>query len=190
MKSTEEATLPTDYGNFKVRAFRTGDGREHLAVYKGDLSSDKVPVRIHSQCVTGDIFHSMKCDCRRQLEKSLKYVADGGLGVVVYLAQEGRGIGLFNKINAYRLQETGFDTVEANHQLGFPTDMRDYRDAADILKALGVESVALLTNNKAKIKGLEESGLKVVERIPLAVEPNPHNRRYLKTKREKMNHLL
>ncbi|MFH1404193.1 MAG: GTP cyclohydrolase II [Candidatus Altiarchaeota archaeon] len=190
MESSEEAGIPSEYGSFKARAFRDTDGREHLAVYKGDLGSENVPVRIHSQCITGDIFHSLKCDCSAQLVKALQYIEERGVGVLIYLAQEGRGIGLLNKINAYNLQENGRDTVEANNELGFPTDMRDYTVAADILKQLGVGSVALLTNNEEKIKGLAESGINVVERIPLTTEPTEYNLRYLKTKRDKMHHLL
>ncbi len=189
MNVSEEASLPSEYGTFNVRAFRDGEGREHLAVYK-NLGGEKVPVRIHSQCLTGDTLGSLKCDCREQLVGALRRIEGEGRGVVVYLEQEGRGIGLFNKINAYCLQDNGCDTVEANNRLGFPTDARDYRVAAEILDYFNVKSVALLTNNPDKIRGLEESGINVVERIPLTVEPGEFNRKYLETKREKMNHLL
>jgi GTP cyclohydrolase II len=190
IESSGEASLPSKHGTFKVRAFRDGEGREHLAVYKGDIKSERVPVRIHSQCVTGDTFRSLKCDCSEQLAESLGYIESEGVGVVIYLQQEGRGIGLFNKINAYCLQDEGCDTVEANNRLGFPTDMRDYRVAAEILRVLGVKSVALLTNNIKKIDSLRDSGINVVERIPLAMKPNEYNRRYLETKKTKMKHLI
>lgn len=190
MEATQEAQLPTSYGTFRARAFRDSQGREHIAVYKGDLSAEAVPVRIHSSCATGDIFGSLKCDCCQQLGKSLEHIEEAGLGAVIYLEQEGRGIGLFNKISAYSLQDGGADTVEANNKLGFPGDIRDYNVAAEILQELGVRSVALLTNNKDKIEGLKESGIKVVERIPLTTEPTEHNKRYLATKKDRMNHLL
>jgi 3,4-dihydroxy 2-butanone 4-phosphate synthase/GTP cyclohydrolase II len=190
MKSSKEANLPSEYGNFKVKAFRDAEGREHLAVYKGKLRGDNIPVRLHSQCLTGDTFGSLKCDCCQQLTKTLEYVESEGVGIVVYLQQEGRGIGLFNKINAYCLQENGCDTVEANNELGFPTDMRDYKVAAEILSDLGVKSIALITNNKDKINGLQEFGIKVVERIPLTTEPTEYNKKYLETKKNKMKHLL
>ncbi len=190
IESTKEATLPSAYGSFKVRAYRDGNGGEHLAVYKGDLGGEKVPVRIHSECLTGDTIRSMKCDCGEQLELALRHVEREGVGAVIYLRQEGRGIGLFNKINAYALQEGGKDTVEANNLLGFPDDMRDYKVAAEILKDLGVRSVMLLTNNKEKIACLMESGINVEGRIPLTTQPNEHNRRYLKTKKDKLDHML
>jgi 3,4-dihydroxy 2-butanone 4-phosphate synthase/GTP cyclohydrolase II len=190
IESTRDALLPSSYGSFKVRAYRDGSGGEHLAIYKGLLDGGSVPVRIHSECLTGDTIRSLKCDCGEQLELALRRIEKEGRGAVVYLRQEGRGIGLFNKIKAYALQEEGKDTVEANNILGFPDDMRDYKVAADILKDLGVKSVVLLTNNKNKIAGLRKSGIKVEGRIPLTTEPNEHNSRYLKTKRDKLDHML
>lgn len=188
--SSSEAALPTQHGTFRVRAFRDQDGREHLAVYKGDVTEGNVPVRIHSSCTTGDIFHSLRCDCGPQIEMSLEYIEAKGCGVVVYMAQEGRGIGLLNKINAYVLQERGFDTVEANERLGFESDGRDYAEAAEILKTLGVKSVMLMTNNPQKIKDLECHGIVVAGRIPVKVKPNENNRRYLQTKKSRMKHML
>jgi 3,4-dihydroxy 2-butanone 4-phosphate synthase / GTP cyclohydrolase II len=188
--SSAEAALPTRHGTFRVRAFRDQDGREHLALYKGDLGSENVPVRIHSSCTTGDCFHSLKCDCGPQLEKALRHIERNGCGVLVYLAQEGRGIGLLNKINAYVLQEKGFDTVEANEKLGFVSDSRDYAEAAEILRILGVKSVRLLTNNPQKISDLECHGIRVVGRIPVKVKPNENNKRYLETKKNRMEHML
>ncbi|MBD3389011.1 MAG: GTP cyclohydrolase II [Candidatus Altiarchaeales archaeon] len=190
MESSEEALLPTSHGNFNARSFRDADGREHLAVYKGDLKRENVPVRVHSKCTTGDTFHSLRCDCGEQLARALEHIEKEGFGVLVYLDQEGRGIGLLNKVNAYRLQENGSDTVEANEELGFPSDMRDYRVAADILKSLGVVSVLLMTNNPGKIKGLVEHGVTVSDRMPLKVEPNDFNRKYLDTKKLRMDQLL
>jgi len=190
MEASNETGLPTAFGDFRMRAFRDERAGEHLAIYK-DLSGDEpLPVRIHSECLTGDTLRSLKCDCGEQLVKSLIYIEERGRGAVIYLRQEGRGIGLFNKINAYALQEDGMDTVEANNELGFPTDLREYEVAANILIYLGIRSVSLLTNNKEKIKGLSESGIDVVERIPLTSEPNEHNQCYLATKRSKMDHML
>ncbi|MFH1055789.1 MAG: GTP cyclohydrolase II [Candidatus Altiarchaeota archaeon] len=188
--SSCEASLPTDYGTFRVRAFRDPEGREHLAVYKGDIKSERVPVRVHSQCTTGDTFHSLRCDCGKQLIKALKYIQSEGNGVVLYMEQEGRGIGLFNKINAYLLQENGSDTVEANEKLGFESDLRTYTVAAEMLKCLRVKSVLLMTNNMQKMKGLEEASIKVEGRIPLITKPNKYNRRYLHDKKVKMDQLL
>lgn len=190
MEASGEANLPTRHGTFKARAFRDADGREHLAVYKGDVNAEKVPVRVHSKCTTGDTLHSLRCDCGEQLVKALECIDSHGLGVLVYLEQEGRGIGLLNKINAYRLQDNGSDTVEANRELGFPSDMRDYKVASEILRVLGVRSVVLMTNNPGKIEDLRFHGTKVVGRIPLKTEPNEYNRKYLNTKKARMDQLL
>lgn len=188
--SSGEAALPTRHGTFRVRAFRDQDGREHLAVYKGRIAAERVPVRIHSSCTTGDCFHSLRCDCGPQLERALRRIERKRLGAVIYMAQEGRGIGLLNKINAYVLQEKGYDTVEANERLGFASDGRDYAEAAEILSILGVKSVLLMTNNPQKINDLECHGVKVAGRIPVKVKPNKNNERYLSTKKTRMEHML
>lgn len=187
----EAARLPTRFGEFIIAGFVSRlDGKEHTAIIKGEVRGQRrCPLRIHSECHTGDVFGSLKCDCREQLEASLRYIAGKPFGLLIYLKQEGRGIGLMNKIRAYRLQDMGLDTVEANEHLGFPDDMRDYEVAAWIVRALGVESVSLLTNNPKKIDGLTRYGIRVAGRIPLQVRPNPHNRRYLDTKIRKMGHL-
>ncbi len=185
------ATLPTKYGTFKVYAFLTPDGREHLLLVKGRVRGKRhVPVRLHSQCVTGDTLGSLKCDCGPQLQAALKYLSRQRCGVLFYLQQEGRGIGLANKILAYHLQDLGLDTVDANRALGLPIDARDYTATAYLLHRLEVKSVALLTNNPSKVKSLEEEGVAVSQRIPLEVRPNPYNRRYLKAKKRKLGHLL
>jgi 3,4-dihydroxy 2-butanone 4-phosphate synthase/GTP cyclohydrolase II len=187
-----ETTLPLPLGSFRVIAYRSViDPDEHVALVIGDISTpEPVLVRVHSQCVTGDVFGSLRCDCGAQLEESLKRIAKEGRGVVVYMRQEGRGIGLHNKLRAYALQDNGMDTVEANQALGFPADRRDYGIGMQILVDLGVHEMRLLTNNPAKRAGLEGYGLKVVERLPIITEPNPHNVRYLETKRTKLGHLL
>jgi 3,4-dihydroxy 2-butanone 4-phosphate synthase/GTP cyclohydrolase II len=187
-----EATLPLPMGSFTVIAYRSViDPDEHVALVMGDISTpEPVLVRVHSQCVTGDVFGSLRCDCGAQLEESLKRIAQEGRGVVVYMRQEGRGIGLHNKLRAYALQDNGMDTVEANQALGFPADRRDYGIGMQILVDLGVHEMRLLTNNPGKRAGLEGYGLKVVERVPIITEPNPHNVRYLETKRTKLGHLL
>ena len=187
-----QADLPTRYGNFVIAGFRSArDNKEHTALIKGDVAGKSdVPVRVHSECHTGDIFGSLKCDCREQLEASMRYIASKPYGVVIYLRQEGRGIGLLNKIKAYHLQDQGLDTIEANECLGFPSDLREYSDAAKIITILKIKSVALLTNNPEKIEGLEKEGIEVTRRIPLHATPNDHNRRYLSTKMKKMGHLI
>jgi 3,4-dihydroxy 2-butanone 4-phosphate synthase/GTP cyclohydrolase II len=187
-----ETTLPLPVGSFRVIAYRSViDPDEHVALVMGDVSTpEPVLVRVHSQCVTGDVFGSLRCDCGAQLEESLKRIAQEGRGVVVYMRQEGRGIGLHNKLRAYALQDNGMDTVEANQALGFPADRRDYGIGMQILVDLGVHEMRLLTNNPGKRAGLEGYGLKVVERVPIITEPNPHNVRYLETKRTKLGHLL
>jgi 3,4-dihydroxy 2-butanone 4-phosphate synthase / GTP cyclohydrolase II len=187
-----QALLPTPYGEFSVIAFENQvDQREHVALVKGDLEGQRnVLVRMHSECLTGDIFHSLRCDCGEQLHAAMRRIDQEGLGAVVYLRQEGRGIGLANKIRAYSLQDAGQDTVQANESLGFKPDLRDYGIGAQILLDLGLSSIRLLTNNPRKIVGLEGYGLKITGREPLQVEPGTYNRLYLDTKRSKLGHLL
>ena len=187
-----DAVLATPYGEFRAVAYRTLiDAKEHQAFVCGDVSTDEpVLVRVHDQCVTGDVFGSLRCDCGEQLEEALRVVAEAGRGVIVYMDQEGRGIGLHNKIRAYRLQDNGLDTVEANEALGLPVDRRDYGIGMQILVDLGVRKLRLMTNNPIKRSGLEGFGLEIVERVPIEVPPNAHNANYLRTKREKMGHLL
>lgn len=185
-----ESNLPTEFGEFKVVAFKTKDKLNHVALVKGDVSGkSNVLVRIHSECLTGDTFHSLRCDCGKQLTSALSIIQKEG-GILLYLRQEGRGIGLFNKIKAYVLQEEGMDTVEANEQLGFCADQREYTVGAAILKKLGVKSIKLLTNNPKKIRGLEKFGIKITGRVPLVVEPNKFNKEYLDTKKEKLGHMI
>jgi 3,4-dihydroxy 2-butanone 4-phosphate synthase/GTP cyclohydrolase II len=192
VQKVAEAKLPTAFGNFKVIAYRSQtDANEHLALVMGDVATDEpVLVRVHSQCLTGDVFHSLRCDCGEQVEMSMQRIAAEGRGIVLYMRQEGRGIGIHNKIKAYALQDQGLDTVEANLSLGFAADLRDYGIGAQILADLGVRNLRLMTNNPKKISGLESYGLKVVEQLPITTQPNPHNRRYLQTKQKKMGHLL
>lgn len=187
-----EAQLPTQVGDFRVIAYANEvDEREDIALVKGDVGgAEDVLVRIHSQCLTGDVFGSQRCDCGEQLWSSLKRIADEGRGVLIYLQQEGRGIGLLNKIRAYELQDKGMDTVQANEYLGFPADLRDYGIGVQILLDLRVKSMRLMTNNPKKVLGLQRYGLKVTEQVPIAVTPNPHNRRYLEIKREKLGHAI
>ena len=187
-----KTNLPTLYGNFKVYVFRNSiDHKEHLAIVKGDVKQKRdVPVRIHSECLTSEVLGSLKCDCREQLQTALQYISERESGIVLYMRQEGRGIGLGNKIRAYALQEAGYDTVEANHLLGFPDDLRRYDVAAAMLDILGVQSIQLLTNNPNKVAGLEEFGIAVNKRLPLEIEPNTINKFYLYTKAKKSGHLL
>ncbi len=187
---SSKAKLPTEFGTFTIVGFLEQDfGKEHSAIIKGIIKEgENVPCRIHSECHTGDVLGSLRCDCRKQLEKALRFIEENGQGLVIYLRQEGRGIGLVNKINAYRLQEEGLDTVEANEELGLPPEARNYTFAARILKLLKVKSIKLLSNNPAKFTGLQEEGIKIMGRIPIAMEPNSFNRDYLNTKRTKMHH--
>ncbi len=184
--------LPTPHGEFKAVVFVNDiDDYEHIALVKGEIDPEKpVLVRVHSECLTGDVFGSYRCDCGEQLQKAMQMVQDEGLGVILYLQQEGRGIGLANKIKAYALQDQGFDTVEANEQLGFSPDLRDYGVGAQILAALGVRKMRIITNNPKKIIGLEGYGLQVVDRVPIEIEPRPENLRYLSTKCEKLGHMM
>ncbi|MBN1160888.1 MAG: bifunctional 3,4-dihydroxy-2-butanone-4-phosphate synthase/GTP cyclohydrolase II [Dehalococcoidales bacterium] len=187
-----EARLPTPFGEFKVIAYKSStDPDEHLALVMGDVNTEEpVLVRVHSQCLTGDVFHSLRCDCGEQIEMAMKRIAGEGRGVVLYMRQEGRGIGIHNKIKAYALQDKGLDTVEANIELGFKPDQRDYGIGAQILADLGIRKMRLMTNNPKKMSGLESYGLTITEQLPITTEPNPHNRRYLKTKQKKLGHLL
>jgi 3,4-dihydroxy 2-butanone 4-phosphate synthase / GTP cyclohydrolase II len=187
-----EAKLPTKFGDFKIIAYRsTTDPTEHVAVVMGNVNTEEpVLVRVHSQCLTGDVFHSLRCDCGDQIEIAMQRIAKEGRGVVLYMRQEGRGIGLHNKIKAYALQDKGMDTVEANLALGFKADQRDYGVGAQILCDLGIRNLRLMTNNPKKMSGLSAYGLKIVEQLPITTKPNVHNKRYLKTKQDKMGHLL
>src|SRR6201996_925586 len=188
----ETVRMPTEYGNFDLHLYRSKtDGQHHVALVHGDVSGRKdVLVRVHSECLTGDVFGSCRCDCGPQLHQAMRQVSEAGRGVILYMRQEGRGIGLAPKIQAYKLQEQGYDTVEANEKLGYGMDLREYGLGAQILVDLGLKTIRLLTNNPRKGVGLEGYGLKIVEQVPIKVKPNPHNERYLKTKREKLGHLL
>jgi 3,4-dihydroxy 2-butanone 4-phosphate synthase / GTP cyclohydrolase II len=192
VERVEAVQMPTDYGDFQLYLYRsTLDGQHHLALVKGDISGKKnVLVRVHSECLTGDVFGSRRCDCGPQLQQAMKQIAQEGEGVIVYMRQEGRGIGLAPKIQAYKLQENGLDTVDANLKLGYPMDLREYGLGAQILVDLGLKTIRLLTNNPRKIVGLEGYGLEIVEQVPIRVKPNPHNKRYLETKRTRLGHLI
>jgi 3,4-dihydroxy 2-butanone 4-phosphate synthase/GTP cyclohydrolase II len=187
-----EVKLPTAYGDFRAVAYRSlVDNKHHVALVKGDVEGqDDVLVRVHSECLTGDVFHSLRCDCGEQLESALSMIEAEGSGVLLYLAQEGRGIGLLNKLHAYKLQEEGFDTVDANLKLGLPADLRDYGIGAQILVDLGLSKIRIMTNNPKKIIGLEGYGLEVTDQVPIEHVPNEHNLEYLRAKKERMGHLL
>lgn len=186
-----EANIPTEYGDFRVVVYREdGSPFEHVAMVKGDVAGKlDVLVRVHSECFTGEVIHSLKCDCREQLDLALRRIAHEGCGAVIYLRQEGRGIGLGNKIRAYALQAKGADTVDANRLLGFPDDMRTYHTAAAMLDDLGVESIALMTNNPAKAKALRADGVRITSRVPMRVPLNAYSKEYIETKRARMGHL-
>jgi len=192
IKKEIEVKLPTKYGNFNLCAYSLIDGKEeHLALIKGEWQKDEpVLVRIHSSCMTGDIFGSLRCDCGPQLEKAMQIIEREGKGVILYLNQEGRGIGLINKLKAYKLQENGSDTAQANLELGFEVDERDYGVGAEILCNLNVFKIKLLTNNPEKSEGLTNYGLTIIENIPIEIKSNEHNKFYLTTKRDKMRHVL
>ena len=188
----EVVKMPTEYGDFDLYLYRSKlDQQHHLALVCGEVSGrSNILVRVHSECLTGDVFGSQRCDCGPQLHQAMRQVAEAGRGVIVYMRQEGRGIGLAPKIRAYKLQEQGYDTVEANQKLGYDMDLREYGLGAQILADLGLRTIRLLTNNPRKVVGLEGYGLEIVEQVPIRVKPNPHNARYLQTKREKLGHLL
>jgi 3,4-dihydroxy 2-butanone 4-phosphate synthase/GTP cyclohydrolase II len=186
------ARLPTAHGEFTAIAFREKlTGKPHVALVKGEVAGhENVLVRVHSECLTGDVFHSLRCDCGEQLQEALARIEAEGRGVLLYMPQEGRGLGLLNKLKAYELQENGLDTVEANLELGFPPDMRDYGVGAQILRDLGVRRMRLITNNPGKRAGIEGYGLTIVDRVPLEIQPNEKNLEYLRTKKEKLGHVL
>ena len=197
IEQVASADFPTRWGRFRIYGFRCrsgsgGDrhGEEAVALVMGDVTPSPPLVRVHSQCLTGDVFHSLRCDCRQQLELSLSMIAAAGAGILIYEQQEGRGIGLMAKLQAYELQDAGLDTVEANEKLGFKADHRDFTLPGEILKALGVTRVRLLSNNPDKVDALERAGVQVVERVPCEVTPSPHAEEYLKTKKEKLGHLF
>lgn len=197
LEKVAEADFPTQYGAFRIHGFRTAGptsshpAEEGVALVMGDLHKDPPPlVRIHSQCLTGDVFHSLRCDCRAQLEIALESIAREGRGLVIYEAQEGRGIGLLNKLRAYELQDQGADTVEANHRLGFDSDLRNYALPGLILQHFGVGAIRLLSNNPEKVEAVESAGVRVAERVPCVAEALETRKGYLRTKKEKMGHLL
>jgi GTP cyclohydrolase II len=197
VQQVASADFPTRWGKFRIYGFRAefgSDGNrrveEAVALVMGDVHSAPPLVRVHSQCLTGDVFHSLRCDCRQQLEMALSMIRDLGAGILVYEQQEGRGIGLMAKLQAYELQDSGLDTVEANERLGFKADQRDFTLPAEIIKALGASRVRLLSNNPDKVEALQRAGVEVVERVPCEVEPSPHAEEYLKTKKEKLGHLF
>lgn len=189
---SNKAKLPTKYGEFNIVSFKQeGDIHEHCLLYLGNLKAqDDVLTRIHSECLTGDVFSSRKCDCGEQLDESMRVIAKKQTGIVLYLRQEGRGIGLFNKINAYALQDQGQDTIQANHSLGFDTDLRDFTIAVKVLEHLKINSIELLSNNPDKIEVWQNSSINITKRIPLIIDNNKHNADYLDVKKEKLNHLL
>jgi GTP cyclohydrolase II len=183
------ANLPSKYGKFKIKVYKEGE-QEHMAIFTEDFEKQEAPlVRIHSECLTGDTLGSIKCDCNNQLHKALKLIAVEG-GLIIYHRQEGRNIGLLNKVNAYALQDQGKNTIEANLELGFKVDQRTYDVVAEVFKDFGLKKIRLLTNNPKKVEIVEQTGVEIAERIPVIIEPNPHNEGYLKTKKEQMGHLL
>lgn len=188
--SVYSARLPTIYGKFRMTVYHTDDGKEHVCLSLGENKDPPPLVRVHSECLTGDVFGSVRCDCRDQLLFAFQSIADEGRGIVVYLRQEGRGIGLTNKVMAYALQDEGLDTVDANLHLGLPVDARSYAVAAAILHDQGVQQVRLLTNNPRKVLDLEAGGIEVVQRVPHEIEPRPENQEYLKTKADRLGHLF
>ena len=192
VKNEADVRIPTKFGEFEFVGYSDQiENKEYLAIIKGDVrGKENVTVRLHSECLTGDVFGSKRCDCQDQLHKSLHEIENKGEGLVIYLRQEGRGIGILNKLKAYKLQDQGYDTVEANHKLGFEDDLRDYAVAAQIIKDLNIKSISLMTNNPSKIKGLETYGIKVVDREEIEIPANDIDEKYLKTKKEKMGHLL
>lgn len=192
VERVEVVNMPTDYGDFDLHLYRSMvDDQHHVALVRGDVAGKPgVLVRVHSECLTGDVFGSRRCDCGPQLHQAMRQVADAGRGVILYMRQEGRGIGLGPKIKAYKLQEKGYDTVEANLKLGYGMDLREYGLGAQILCDLGLKKISLLTNNPRKVVGLEGYGLEIVKMVPIRIKPNPHNERYLKTKREKLGHKI
>lgn len=193
IEKVEAISMPTDYGDFQLHLYRSlVDGVNHLALTRGDFSQagDDALVRVHSECLTGDVFGSKRCDCGGQLHLALQQIADAGKGVLLYMRQEGRGIGLEAKVRAYKLQEQGYDTVEANLKLGYRSDLREYGIGAQILVDLGIRKIRLLTNNPKKVVGLEGYGLEITEQVPIRTSANPHNEKYLETKKSKMGHLF
>ncbi len=192
VERVEVVKMPTDYGDFDLHLYKsTVDGQHHIAMVMGDVARKKnILVRVHSECLTGDVFGSRRCDCGPQLHKAMQQISDSGAGVLLYMRQEGRGIGLPGKIAAYKLQEKGYDTIEANLKLGFPMDLREYGIGAQILSDLGLKTIQLITNNPKKMVGLEGYGLVISKQIPIRVKANPHNAKYLKTKKEKMGHTI
>jgi len=191
MEFSSDASLPTSHGTFRIRVIRDESGSEHVIVFKGVIDeAEDLPVRVHSECLTGEVFGSQRCDCDQQLGAALDFFEEEGNGLLIYLRQEGRGIGLFNKIEAYCLQDDGLDTIEANHELGLSADSRCYQLAVKVLAELGVRSVRLLTNNPLKIDALRQGGVEITSRVPIQCVPNTHNIAYLETKKLKMAHLL
>jgi GTP cyclohydrolase II len=196
LEPVASADFPTRWGKFRIYGFRAESGagsdevEEAVALVMGDVHSNPPLVRVHSQCLTGDVFHSLRCDCRQQLEMALAMIRDEGAGILIYEQQEGRGIGLMAKLQAYALQDAGLDTVEANERLGFKADQRDFALPGEMLKTLGVTRLRLLSNNPDKVEALQRSGVEVVERVPCEVTPSPHAEEYLKTKKEKLGHLF
>lgn len=187
-----KAKLPTCFGEFQVHVFRNNrDSKEHIALTLGDVKGERgLLVRVHSECLTGESFCSLRCDCRDQLESSMRMIGQAGRGIIIYLRQEGRGIGLGNKVKAYALQDQGLDTIEANHQLGFDSDERNYHMAVSILKYFDIRSLLLITNNPEKIRDLKEHGIVIIQRVPIEITPNKYSCKYLRTKRDKAGHIL